>query len=116
MNASPFGGPAASKEEDIKQFEDLKRWVFSNMVSGGTSIDPVVKLINSLSNLKDYVGTVWFTDGQIDDLRTHLANNFNIFVINGFAADYTREFLNDLKKYKPAKQITIVKTSYGYGS
>ena len=110
-------GPyAVSSDFNIKQFEDLKRWVFSNMVSGGTSINPVVKLINSLSNLKDYVGTVWFTDGQIDDLRTHLANNFNIFVINGFAADYTREFLNDLKKYKPAKQITIVKTSYGYGS
>jgi hypothetical protein len=110
-------GPyAVSNDFNIKQFEDLKRWVFSNMVSGGTSIDPVVKLINSLSNLKDYVGTVWFTDGQIGDLETMLPNNFNIFVINGFEAEYTRQFFSDLKKFKPAKQITVVKTSYGYGS
>lgn len=111
------GGPyAASNDFNIKQFNELKNWVFSNFKSGGTAIDPVVKLINSLPNLKEYVGTVWFTDGQIDDLETRLADNYNIFVIDGFQSEYTREFFADLKKYRPSKPITIVKTSYGYGS
>jgi predicted metal-dependent peptidase len=110
------GQYAISEDFKTNQFDKLKQWVFSNVVSGGTSIDPVVKYINSLPNLNEYVGTVWFTDGQIGDLQTRLPNNFNIFVINGFEAEYTRQFFSDLKKFKPAKQITVVKTSYGYGS
>jgi hypothetical protein len=107
---------AVSKDFTINQFNQLKQWVSASFRTGGTAIDPVVQLINSLPNKKEYVGTIWFTDGQINDLRTKLLDNYNIFVINGFSSEYTKEFLNDLKKYKPSKQITIVKTSIGYGS
>jgi predicted metal-dependent peptidase len=107
-------GPyAVSEDFKINQFNQLKQWVFSSFVSGGTSIDPVVKLLNGIKNISEYVGTVWFTDGQIGDLNSRLPDNFNIFVINGFQSDYTRQFFSDLKKFKPSKQITIVKTSYG---
>jgi hypothetical protein len=107
---------AVSKDFTINQFNQLKQWVSASFKTGGTAIDPVVQLINSLPNKREYVGTIWFTDGQIGDLRTKLLDNYNIFVINGFSSEYTKEFFNDLKKYKPSKQITIVKTSYGYGS
>ena len=107
---------AVSNDFNIKQFNELKQWVLANFKTGGTAIDPVVGLINSLPNVREYVGTIWFTDGQIEDLRTRLTDNYNIFVINGFSSEYTKGFFEDLKKYKPSKQITIVKTSYGYGS
>ena len=107
---------AVSKDFNINQFNQLKQWVLANFKTGGTAIDPVVNLINSLPNKKEYVGTIWFTDGQITDLGTRLLDNYNIFVINGFSSEYTKQFFEDLKKYKPSKPITIVKTSYDYGS
>lgn len=106
-------GPyAESRDYTVKEFKDLYNWVMSVFKQGGTAIDPVVKLIKALPNLRDYIGTIWFTDGQIDDLQTKLPDNYNIFVINGYVADYTREFLEALKKYKPSKPVTIVKSAY----
>lgn len=103
---------AESREFTIKEFNELYKWTMQVFKQGGTNIDPVVKLINSLPNIKEYVGTVWFTDGQINDLKTKLPDNHNIFIINGYIAEFTKDFFESLKKYKSSKGYTLVRSAY----
>lgn len=107
-------GPyAESPDFSGKQFNSLQKWIAQNFKSGGTAIRDVVRLINGLPNLNQYVATVWFTDGQVWDLDLPLPDMDNVFVIQGFSAEYTRAFFDAVKKYRPAnKKITVVRTDY----
>jgi len=107
-------GPyAESPDFSGKQFNSLQKWIAQNFKSGGTAIRDVVRLINGLPNLNQYIATVWFTDGQVWDLDLPLPAMDNVFVIQGFSAVYTRDFFDAVKKYRPAsKKITVVRTDY----
>lgn len=107
-------GPyAISKEFKINEFEPLKKWVMENVHSGGTSISRVIDAINNIRTIRDYVATVWFTDGEIWDLDKPLPNMDNIIVIQGYQSESTRTFMRAVDKYRPkGKKITLVRTNY----
>jgi predicted metal-dependent peptidase len=107
-------GPyAVSNVFKSNEYSVLQKWVTTNVVSGGTSIDDVVKLINSFTDLNQYIATAWFTDGQIDDLATPLPDMDQIFIIQGYISEYTKKFKNDVQRYRPAgKKVTMVRTDY----
>jgi hypothetical protein len=95
-------GPyAESPVFNSQQFEALKKWVNSNLATGGTAISDVVKRINNFKDISQYVATIWFTDGQVYDLDTPLPNMLNIFVINGYQSGATRDFFKAVATYKP---------------
>jgi predicted metal-dependent peptidase len=107
-------GPyAQSPEFPSNKFNELKNWINTNTKSGGTAINQVVQLINGFPDLNEYIATVWFTDGEIWDLRTPLPDMDNVFVIQGFSSDTSKRFFADVQKYRPRnKKITIVRTDY----
>lgn len=107
-------GPYAdSPDFNVKEFNKLKQWANQNFVSGGTSMDPVVQYIRSKYDKGDYVGNVWFTDGQVEDLRTQLPNAFQFVVINGFQASLVAKFMKDMNKLKHAtKKLLFLRTDY----
>lgn len=99
-----------------RQFEQCKEWVNSNLESGGTSIAPVIDVSNALiKQNKKIIGQVWFTDGEIDDLKP-LPNVFQLFVINGYLGEFNKKFIMDVKSPQyapPGKPVKIVRTNYG---
>lgn len=106
-------GPYAdSPDFTAKEFSKLASWTNSNFVSGGTSIEPVIQYINKNYNGK-YVGVVWFTDGQVEDIRTQLPDAFHFVLINGFVASLVKQFVIDMKRLKPrGKDVTFLRTDY----
>jgi len=106
-------GPYAdSPDFTAKEFSKLASWTNSNFVSGGTSIEPVIKYINKNYNGK-YIGVVWFTDGQVEDISTQLPDAFHFVLINGFVADLVKQFVIDMKRLKPrGKDVTFLRTDY----
>lgn len=110
------GAPyAESKTFSSREFDEMHKWSIANLASGGTAIDPVVQKINSMTDISQFVGTVWFTDGEINDLKTKFADMDQIFVINGFITGWVKKFLEDVKVAMPqGKHPTLVQTSYGY--
>jgi len=107
-------GPYAdSPDFGAKDFNKLKQWANQNFKSGGTSMDPVIQLINSQYNNGDYVGNVWFTDGQVEDLHTQLPNAFQFVVINGYQPSLVGRFMADMNKLKPStKKLLFLRTDY----
>lgn len=107
-------GPYAdSPDFGAKDFNKLKQWANQNFVSGGTSMDPVIQLIRSKYDKGDYVGTVWFTDGQVEDLHTQLPNTFQFVVINGFQASLVKGFMDDMNRLKNStKKLIFLRTDY----
>ena len=106
-------GPYAdSPDFTAKEFSKLASWTNSNFVSGGTSIEPVIKYINKNYNGK-YIGVVWFTDGQVENIRTQLPDAFHFVLINGFVAGLVKQFVIDMKRLKPrGKGVTFLRTDY----
>jgi predicted metal-dependent peptidase len=105
---------ADSKDFSAKEFAQLSSWVNENVKWGGTSINPVMELINAKYN-KQYVGVVWFTDGQVERLDQPLPDTFHFVVINGFISSLVTDFVADMKRLKPSgKDVTFLRTSYGY--
>lgn len=107
-------GPYAdSPNFGSKDFNKLKQWANQHFVSGGTSMDPVIQLIRSKYDAGDYVGNVWFTDGQVEDLKTSLPNAFQFVVINGFEAGMVKQFVSDMQHLKnPTKKLIFLRTDY----
>jgi hypothetical protein len=96
------------------EFEKCKNWVSSHVVSGGTSITPVINHIDKNYKFPEYVGVVWFTDGEVET-PPKLPDMFNIFVINGFISGWVKTFLAWLKTQKPkGKPVDILRTKYGF--
>jgi predicted metal-dependent peptidase len=107
-------GPYAdSPDFGAKDFNKLKQWTNQNFSSGGTSMDPVVQFINSKYNNGDYVGNVWFTDGQVENLKTQLPDAFQFVVINGYQPALVGNFIADMNKLKPRnKKLLFLRTDY----
>lgn len=106
-------GPYAdSPDFTAKEFSKLASWTNSNFKSGGTSIEPVIKYINKNYNGK-YVGIVWFTDGQVENIKTQLPDAYHFVLINGFVAELVKQFVIDMKRFKPrGKTVTFLRTDY----
>jgi len=106
-------GPYAdSPDFNAKEFNRLADWANKNFVSGGTAMDPVIRYMNQRYE-GDYVGVVWFTDGQVERLKTKLMNAFHVAVINGFSTDLVKGFMQDMKRLKPVgKEIVFLGTNY----
>ena len=107
-------GPYAdSPDFGAKDFNKLKQWANQNFRSGGTSMDPVIQLIRSNYDNGDYVGNVWFTDGQVENLRTQLPNAFQFVVINGYQPALVGKFIQDMNKLKSStKKLIFLRTDY----
>lgn len=99
-----------------RQFEQCKEWTNTNVKSGGTAIAPVIDVSNTLiKQNKKIIGQVWFTDGEIGDLKP-LPNVFQLFVINGYLGEFNKTFIMKVKSPQyapPGKPVKIVRTNYG---